>query len=141
MRQLARAATLAAVAVMAVGCSNDPERTVPVPAADASPEELVRAYVDALDSGDLDTARALEAEGAGLADDWADVDSVTDLKVGDPFRETHRSSPRRQVVNVPVEFTVAGGDASLEDGRMVWGYILERRGAGEPWRIIGHGTG
>ena len=62
------------------------------PALDATPEQVVTAYLDALDAHDCDTAEAMMTESAeDSATSWCkDVASLTDVVVGDHFAERPR---------------------------------------------------
>lgn len=142
MRGLAALTSLAAVA-----CGGDPSGKVALPPADASAGEVVRAYVDAIIADDLETARQLltPAHASSVEETWFnDVESISDLRVDRPFREKPRWSGRdvtSQVVHVPVEFTLEGGDVSLEEGPMDWGYLLVRESHSDRWLIFDEGTG
>lgn len=128
-----------AVALSLSACASDPDREVAIPPVDASAEEVVRAYVDALDAHDVHTVRELRT--ADTAEhSWSDgVDSITHLNIGTAAPEKPQwtgNAPSTQVVRVPVDFTVEANAASLEDGRMTWGYLLLRTSETEPWRIF-----
>lgn len=82
---------------------------------------MVRAYVDALDANDEETAsRLITSEHHELS--WiGSVEAITELKTWEPVREDPRWSghPRTaEVVRVPVRFDVTWSDPdpSVEDG-------------------------
>lgn len=112
-------------------------RDVAMPAADATPERVVTAYLHALDAHDCDTAEAL------LADEdlsWCDdIGSLTRMTVHD-----HRME-RSGIANVSVRFDLDWrrfhSDSSMDEGMTTWGYQLARSSPGDPWRIVGQGVG
>jgi hypothetical protein len=123
-------------------------RDVPVPAADASPADVVLAYTDALDAHDCDTVDALMTPGARGSSWCGDVDTLSDVRIGRRIRERPRDAglpSGGQVVIVPVIFGLHWrpfhSDASLGEGTTHWGYSLVRSSPGDPWRIFDQGTG
>jgi hypothetical protein len=123
---------------------------VVVPRANATPKQVVTAYLDALNAHDCDTAEAVMTDGAkGEATSWCeDVASLTDVDVSDYSRERPEwsgHSGREQVTNVPVAFNLNWrpfhNDGSMDEGATVWGYLLVRARPGSPWRIFSQGTG
>ena len=126
--------------------SSTPEREVAMPAPDAGPLEVVRAYVDALDANDEETAsRLITSEHHELS--WiGSVEAVTDLKAWEPVREDPRWSghPRTaEVVRVPVRLDVTWSDPdpSVEDGQQMWSYLLIRDEGSGRWLIFDEGMG
>jgi hypothetical protein len=108
---------------------------VAIPADQASPEQVVRAYVEALDAHDCDTAATLNPD-----DLWCeDVESMDLIEL----RPVH--SARARHVELPVrldfEWRPFFFDVSMDDGRISWGFILERDSRREPWRIVDQGVG
>lgn len=123
---------------------------VAVPAPDATPEQVVTAYLDALNAHDCDAAQAVTTGGArDSAKSWCqDVTGLTDVDVRDHFAERPRwsgHSPSAEVANVPVTFDLDWrpfhSDGSMDEGATTWGYLLVRQSAGSPWRIFDQGTG
>jgi hypothetical protein len=110
---------------------------VSIPADDASPEEVVRAYVEAVDVRDCDTAEALNPDDRLCGN----VESVEVNRYSSQLFEAS-SSPHRQRARVmfvaDLEFRpyydLLGGDAT-EVGQGWRGYILDREGGEGPWRI------
>lgn len=142
---------LLVTAVFVVVRDDGPRRIVALPAADASPAEVVRGYVDALDAHDFDTAGRLLTPGQRrqVAQTWfEDVDTITHLEVGEASPEDPEwsgQSPEQQVMRVPVRFTVGWrwlhNDGSVDEGPTTWGYLPVRDDPSDPWRISGEGTG
>ncbi|QCX26743.1 hypothetical protein [Nocardioides jishulii] len=125
------------------------DREVALPADDATPGEVVAAYLDALDAGDCDTAVALREAGTSQDSTWcADVASLSNPAIESPRSEDPAWSGRPatdEVVSVPVRFDLEmralRGDGSLGDGSMTWGYRLTRSSDDGPWRIFDQGHG
>ena len=136
-----------------------PSKDVDMPASDASPEEVVASYVDALNVHDCDTAVALAAESHQESTRrWCrSVAGLTKLQVGNPVVEPSAISQRSDltssataadatdVVRVPVTFDVKWrlfrSDASMTEGTTDWGYVLMRESPTAPWRLVGEGNG
>jgi hypothetical protein len=123
---------------------------VAVPVPNATPEQVVTAYLDALNTHDCATAQAVMTEGAkDSAKSWCqDVASLTDVDVRDHVDEHPRwsgHSPPEEVTNVPVTFNLNWRpfhiDGSMDEGSTTWGYLLVREPADSPWRIFDQGTG
>lgn len=126
--------------------SSTPEREVAMPDPDAAPLDVVRAYVDALDANDEETAsRLITSEHHELS--WiGSVEAITELKTWEPVREDPRWSghPRTaEVVRVPVKFDVTWSDPdpSVEDGPQMWSYLLIRDEDSGRWLIFDEGMG
>jgi hypothetical protein len=129
-----------------------PQQTsdVAVPRLDATPEQVVTAYIDALNAHDCETAEFLMMEGAeSTATQWCqDVASLTSVNVDGHFREPPGASGHsagEEVANVPVTFDLNWrpfqDDGSMDEGATTWGYLLMRSSSGSPWRIFDQGTG
>lgn len=141
-----------AAAFALAGCSGPP----PVMPADdvaavvadpaSTPEQVVTAYIAALQHHDADAAHALVAPGAeGVADTWLDdTPEIRDVTVSPAVAQDPTGSPAaeyRSSLYVPVQFTLHGGDGSMQEGRNGWGYLLVRNADTEPWRIVDDGVG
>ena len=123
---------------------------VAAPPRDATPEQVVTAYLDALNAHDCDTAAALMiASAEGSARLWCeDVASLKDVDVRDHFMElpeySGHSAPD-EVANVPVNFDLTWrpfhNDGSMDEGATTWGYLLVRDSPDAPWRIFDQGVG
>ena len=125
-------------------------RHVAVPAPDATPEQVVTAFVDALNAHDCQTAEALMTTGSKTeARAWCeDVASLMDVDVRDHLTEDPQAtghSSAEEVANVPVTFNLNWrpfhNDGSMDPGATRWGYLLVRDSAHAPWRIFDQGVG
>ena len=123
---------------------------IAVPANDATPEQVVTAYLDALNAHDCDTAEAVTTDDAtDSAESWCrKVTSLTNVDVRDHLTErpefSGRSAPD-EVATVPVTFDldwrIFHGDVSMPEGPTTWGYRLVRDSPDSPWRIFDQGNG
>lgn len=124
-----------------------PARQVPVPADDAPPDAVVRAYLAALDAHDLDTARAvLTPERRAAVEqsqgNWfVNLRSVQKVRLAAPVDTPYSRGGYRQAVRVPAQLDVAlfFQPAEGDEGAFTWGFVLVRDGAQEPWRIADEG--
>jgi hypothetical protein len=125
-------------------------RDVAVPRNDANPEEVVSAYVAALNAHDCDTAKALTTDGAeDEATSWCgEIASLTHVDIHGHFAEDPEDSGHsgpEEVANVPVSFNLNWrlfhNDGSMEEGATTWGYLLVRDSADSPWHIFSQGLG
>ncbi|MEY2469107.1 MAG: hypothetical protein QOF21_1805 [Actinomycetota bacterium] len=129
------------VALM-VGCGKDSPKTN----RDASPHEVVAAWITALNDHDTAAARKLlsadEARNVeSQVDSWLrNVKRIDNVKfVGDrePSNPTYES-----FVEVSVTFDLEQiKESSMMNGDTVWGYQLGRHSPDEPWLIVGQGAG
>jgi hypothetical protein len=108
-----------------------PREDVPVPGPDASPDQVVVAYIDAVNARDFDTANAIDAR-AGLDLGRFSRPMTTELV---RIEETSVAGSRAYV-SFTADFD--GGDGTVEDGE--WGYSLER-GSDGLWHITDAGVG
>ena len=123
---------------------------VAVPPADATPEQVVTAYLKSLDAHDCETAEAVMTDDArGIATGWChEVAGLSDAHVGGhslvPPKYSGRE-PGEQVADVAVTFDLDWrlfhNDPSLPEGTTTWGYELVRSTPDAPWRIFSEGTG
>lgn len=133
------ALALAIVALLGVAAfAADPPpavREVAVPPDDASPEEVVMTYLEAMDAHDCATVAELVAPSSRwLGDGCKNADGHDEVRVASVFREKpHWSGHDRgqQVMNVSVRF----------EETKVWGYLLVRDAPDHPWRIFDAGVG
>lgn len=126
-----------ALALTVAACSRS---TAPTPPDDATPEQVVRAYVDAVQAGDCDAARALvEDEGQS----WCGNVDITAMTVTSTTQERKatETGDGPMIQRVWVDLTTSGGDGSLPDGDQMWSYLLERTGSNGAWRIYDQGMG
>lgn len=121
---------------------------VAVPPDDASPEQVVTAYLDALNQHDCGTAKAVATRHfAEHARSWCtDVSSLAHLLIHQSRPVTPDEvglAPPAQAVEVWVRFDLTWrlfhGDPLTPDGTTYWGYVLERDSADAPWRINDEG--
>ncbi|APH01201.1 hypothetical protein ASJ30_06290 [Janibacter indicus] len=129
-----------------------PRGQVPVPTAQATPEEVARAWIDASNARDLDTMRAIVSEERAehFVPSYVDLLSQRDLIVAEDSignaRAYNRTGTRlgdwRQVQYVPVQFRVLQSDGSFSaTSRTSWGYVFARNGDDERWRLVDQGVG
>lgn len=129
------------------GCSSAPARpttastaSTATTASAATPADVVRAYLNALQTKNCAAAKALIT---GEHQSWCPSVNVSNATVtgttpdgpGGPSGAYHQSA------HVSVHLNVSGGDGSLTPGPMDWGYILVRNADSEAWRIIDEGMG
>lgn len=116
---------------------------IAMPADDASPEEVVTAYLEAVAAHDCETAVDLyhrELRCPALR-------SLRILEVRDPFVEEPEWSGRtdaEEVVSVPTRIDLEWrpfADMTTQDGPQPWSYLLARPSDGGPWRIVDSGNG
>lgn len=149
---LAVAVSVALVATTAAYLLLPPRQTgdVALPPREASPEDVVAAYLKAVNAHDCDAAAALMAPGAeGQATAWCeDVASLTDVDVRDHVTERPGDSGHAapdEVAHVPVTFDLSWrpfhDDGSMSEGATTWGYLVVRSSADSPWRIADQGVG
>jgi hypothetical protein len=134
---LAVSAVIVTLALVLPACTK-----VEVPPADASPAQVVEAYLEAIQVGNCTVLSQLatrnQAErawcGKGL--------TVSRITIGDPVPDPGSIASREfeQAVYVPVRFDVQGGADSVESGMRDWGYVLVRDAAVQQWRIADEGT-
>ena len=143
------AAVLAAGYVLGVRL-NLQTGSVPVPSAAASPEDVVRCYVEAYNDRDFATMQAIYPSGQAAFSRFRAMGTMRDLRItesraatdGDlvgTFPEAGHSYYR---VEVALDHTgLTGSDLAVEDGPDGWTYWLQRGATSEPWTITDHGTG
>ena len=113
---------------------------VPIPPDDATPEQVVQTYADAVHARDCKTADALVNN---QRQSWCGGIDITALKVIELTQE-HKATDSGQgpmIERVWVKLTSQGGDISLPDGDHLWSYLLDRTGPNGAWRIYDQGTG
>ena len=113
---------------------------VPIPPDDATPEQVVQAYADAVHARDCKTAEALVNN---QRQSWCGSIDITALKVIELTQERKATDSGKgpMIERVWVSLTSQGGDISLPDGDHVWSYLLDRTGPNGAWRIYEQGTG
>lgn len=136
------ATVLIAVAAALASCSAPapaPE-PVPVPPADADPTEVVEAYVAAINAQDRDTLAALSDDGA-VPEPWLGT-RIELVQVDEPYDDAGAGTRHEgeDVVGVPVQVIVHGGDGSMPDGEQTgWGYLLVQQDG--RWVVFDQGVG
>ena len=135
--RLATAAMAGALVLTLASCARD---TVPTPRDDATPEQVVRAYADAVHAGHCDTAQALVNE---PDQSWCGDTDITALTVTGTTQEPKatESGDGPMIQRVWVNLTPRGGDETLQDGELMWSYLLDRTGPNGAWRIYDQGMG
>ena len=146
---LAPLALVAAIVLSQV--DHGPRALVGMPAANASPAQVVATYVRALDAHDFRTAERLLVPGVRekYRRTWfLDVDHVDGLVVGRVRAEpptwsgrTHRTQVMRVPVRWDVQWRFVHRHSSLPEGHSTWGFRLSRSSDQRPWRIFDQGTG
>ena len=113
---------------------------VPIPPDDATPEQVVQTYADAVHARDCKTADALVNN---QRQSWCGGIDITALKVIELTQERKATDPGQgpMIERVWVNLTSQGGDISLPDGDHAWSYLLDRTGPNGAWRIYEQGTG
>lgn len=117
-----------------------------MPPASASPEAVVRAYLAASTSHDVDTMNALvEGDHIGRVSrfdaTWTVRDVVASVPVPDPWiGDKHTTYPEVVHVDVDLHMIKAHSLNFSDDTDTYWGYILGRRSPTAPWRIIDQGV-
>lgn len=107
-----------------------------MPGRDATPSEVLNAYLGALQAGDCQAAHALATStfvrGNG---DLCGVLTLTAYTLaGKP------AQPGDGEVIFSTALTTEGGDGSMPDGRHTWFYSLMKQPSGD-WRLVGGGSG
>ncbi len=128
------ACPLVVLATLGISYSLGPRQTahIATPPADATPEQVVTAYVEALNAHDCHAAKSLTVENATYdAATWCDdAASLTSLHV------QHRVMESSAVADVPVTFNLDWrlfrDDGSMDEGVTDWGYRSGARTLGLP---------
>lgn len=109
-----------------------PGEDVAAPGPSATPEQVVKAYFDAIDARDFDTANTIDSRPGSDLGRFSRPRRADELRIGE--------SSTNPVGTAYVAFTAdfSGGDGSIEDGG--WGYFLEQDGNGR-WAHRRRGVG
>lgn len=112
-----------------------------LPPSNASPEDVVRAYIGALNRHEEATVAALRAKDANQLEPWyvENIVSITHLKI-DPTFVSGTENAQTATVGVHYYLRQIQVDAQ-QNGDTVWGYTLVREGGSQPWRIQEEGVG
>ncbi|SEQ41475.1 Enamine deaminase RidA, house cleaning of reactive enamine intermediates, YjgF/YER057c/UK114 family [Microlunatus flavus] len=123
-------------------------RSVPVPTAALSPEDVVRAYVEAYDHRDFTTTSAIYPNGQAAFSRFRAMGTIRHLTIVESrvatsadlagtFPEAGHSYYR---VQVSFDYTgLTGSDLAVDDGPSGSTYWLERSSADRPWTIADEG--
>lgn len=128
---VAAAGAVAAALVAGTFAWSAPREEVAVPGPDATPEQVVRAYIEAVNARDFDTANVIDARPGQDLDRFSRPMQTHAVEMG-------RTVTRGATAHVLFSAGFAGGDGTVEDGP--WGYYLER-GDDELWHITDAGVG
>lgn len=124
-------AVLAATAIAIAYVWSAPREDITLPGPDATPEEVVTAYIDAVNARDFDTANAIDSRRSTdlgrfsrpmHTDDVARMKTITDVSGAE---------------HVVFFADFSGGDGTVSDGW--WGYLLEQ-GRDGLWHIVDAGV-
>ncbi|WP_157210210.1 hypothetical protein [Nocardioides aequoreus] len=125
---IAAGATVVLVAVGFVWSA--PRADVPLPGPDATPEQVVRTYVEAVNGRDFETANQIDVRPGTELHRWSRPPKTRILELGETTLDGGRAY-------VPFTADVDGGDGTVADG--AWGYYLQRGHDGS-WHIIDAGV-
>lgn len=132
-------------AALAVSACSGPVAggSIATPPADASPEHVVQALIDAVNAGDVGLVQQLSNEGSSQFEDWIEDGAtlqdaaILDLYTG-PEQAAGTAFP--DGVAVTVTFTPRGTDDSLPSGSSVtWNFLLTDESG--RWLVFGAGGG
>ncbi|GAA1719111.1 hypothetical protein GCM10009809_13680 [Isoptericola hypogeus] len=116
---------------------------VPLPSADATPEDVVRAYLQAIDVHDCDTAQDLTAPAFASTTETMCHDAAS-LEITDLTPLPAFSSPLGAAVSAgfDVDWRLLTDDRSIPEGGFTWTYYLTRAGGThDRWLIDDAGNG
>jgi hypothetical protein len=128
-RWLAAAVVALALVAGAIGWSA-PREDVAAPGPDATPEQVVRAYLHAVNARDFETANAIDARSDGALGRFSRPVRAHDVEMGETVTEGDDA-------HVLFKADFRGGDGTVQDGW--WGYYLER-GSDGLWHITDAGV-
>ncbi|HEU4329558.1 MAG TPA: hypothetical protein VFR40_00480 [Lapillicoccus sp.] len=131
-RFLATAAAAAVGCALLAGCTRDPK---PLPPKEATPRQVLDAYLLALQAGDCGTTHEYAVDRF-----VSDGDLCGKVNVLSYRHDGYRSQPSPDEVVLADTLTVRGGDQSLPDGDHLWFYTLKQQPNGA-WRISAAGSG
>ena len=151
-RGLVVAVALAVVLAAAYGLGyrlNVQTRSVPVPTASMSPEDVVLTYVDAYDHRDFATMATIYPSRQGAYSRFRAMGTMHDLAITQSRVATDsdlagtfpRAGHRYYRVEATYTYTgLAGSDLAHDDGPAGTTYWLERSSDSEPWTIVDDGS-
>jgi hypothetical protein len=107
-----------------------PRADVALPGPDATPEQVVTAYIEAVNVRDFDTANAIDARPGPDLGRFSRPMRTHDVRM-------EKTVPAGSSAHVLFTADFEGGDGTVEDG--LWGYHLDR-GRDGLWRITDAGV-
>lgn len=116
-----------------------PTRDVALPPDDATPEEVVAVYLDALDAHDCDTANALWAQPDGARAWCPALKGIEDVDI-DAAESERQGKRTRMHVFVEWDLTWRPFASVSGDAEDFWGFYLARESDADPWRIVDQGV-
>lgn len=125
----------------ATGCSRE---GIELPPPDATPEEVVRAYIDAVNARDCRSLKALSVPAVSTRVQCGDDVTLTNIRIGEAREDgcCGMSESFAQSRNVPVVFDRRGvGMGTADQSDVAWAYILVRDDDDQPWRVVDQGVG
>ena len=131
----------ASVVVLLGACSSQtPGSLVASPSADADPQTVVQAFVDAVNAGETQLVLDLSQDGSSQFESWIeDGATLRDAQVLGLFDGPYGEAEPSQMT-VTVSFVPEGTDDSLPPGSEVtWGFDLTNETG--RWLVIGAGVG
>lgn len=119
-------------AVVLTSCAREPK---PMPPADASPRQVLDAYLNALQDGDCATTHAFAID---RFDRDGELCGRVSVSAHRPYNfERHPTADETQLAEI---LTVARGDESMPDGERYWFYTLRKQPNGA-WQLSSAGSG
>ena len=129
---VAMAAMAATGCALLSGCTHDPK---PLPPKEATPRQVLDAYLLALQAGDCATTHAYAVDTF-----LTDGELCGHVNVLSYRSNAYTSQPSADQVELATTLTIKGGDQSLQDGDHLWFYTLRRQPTGA-WRLSAGGSG
>ena len=154
VQRLARRGLVLALAIaLLVGAGyriNLQTKAIPVPPAQASPDEVVLAYVEAYNHRDFNTMKTIYPSGQSAFSRFRAMGTIRDVRVTESHPATAADlsgtfpEPGNSYYRVQLALTytgLTGSDLGYQPGPNGWTYRLERPDATHPWTITDHGNG
>ncbi|WP_337974345.1 hypothetical protein [Cellulomonas sp. NTE-D12] len=133
----ARRALLVVLAFdLLAGCASTSSPSVALPTAGADPRTVLSVYLRALKAGDCKTARRL----ATSTFSFGNGELCGHLKVWSYTEPGQPALPGNGEAIFSTELSVTGADASMNNGKNTWFYVLKQQADGQ-WRLVGGGSG
>lgn len=127
-----------------------PKAHVALPGPSATPGQVVRAYVNALDARDFATSNAMTSAHLDIHNHWwSRPGTIDDLHVSRAHLIGHLSlayrdslasvEDDRYAADVDTSVVFHGGD--WPQGRQPWSFLLVRQHKDQPWTVLDMGQG